>query len=391
MISKNIANKLSAGSLIRKMFEEGNRLKSLHGPENVFDFSIGNPDLEPPVAVTNALKTLSESTLPGTHAYMSNSGYLSTRQAVAAKLSDESSLAVTADAICMTVGAAGAMNAVLRAILDPGDEVILLSPFFMEYTNYVDNHSGISVIVPTHTDTFMPDINRIRLAITRKTKAIIINSPNNPTGVVYPAHVLKELNDCLLEHEQLIHVISDEPYKDLVYDQLAVPSTFDYIRNLIMCFSWSKSLSLPGERIGYTAVSPSHKDYAELCQAIVFTNRILGSVNAPALFQRVIEKAINAKVDVPNYEYRRNLLYDIVTEAGFSCTKPSGALYLFVRAPGNDLDFCKKCASHNLLVVPGSAFSCPGYFRLAFCVSEATIIASKKAFMAIGKEYGLCK
>lgn len=388
MISKNIESKLNSG-LIRKMFEEGNRLKALYGKENVYDFSIGNPDLEPPAEVISALKDLTSSPAAGMHGYMSNNGYLSTRSAVAEQLSDHCLLQISPDAVCMTVGAAGAMNAVLRSVLDPGEEVILLAPFFMEYVNYIDNHSGKAVIVPTEKDTFFPDLEAISASITPKTKALIINSPNNPSGVLYPVPVLKAINELLKAQDHVIHVISDEPYRDLVYDGLAYPSAFDYIDNLIVCFSWSKSLSLPGERIGYTAVSPRHADCELLCKAIVFSNRILGSVNAPALFQRVIEKAINAKVDVANYEKRRDMLYDIVTRAGFSCNKPNGALYLFVKSPDDDMVFCEKCAKHNLLVVPGSAFQCPGYFRLAFCVSEDSIIRSEKAFVAVGREYGL--
>lgn len=389
MISQRIAKKLSSGSMIRKMFEEGNRLKALYGAENVFDFSIGNPDLEPPQEVIDAISEYAASGIKGIHSYMSNSGYESTRAAVAASLSAKSGIPMTSDAVCMTVGAAGAMNAVLRSILDPGDEVIVLSPFFMEYMSYIDNHDGVPVIVPTIPDTFLPDIDAIKAAITPRTKAIIVNSPNNPSGVVYPSSVLDELNLCLMSQDHVIHVISDEPYIDLVYDGQSVPPSLAHFDNVIVCFSWSKSLSLPGERIGFSAVSPKHTDYKDLCPAIVMCNRILGSVNAPAFFQKIIEKTIDAKVDVGNYEYRRNLLYDIVTGAGFSCAKPAGALYLFPKSPVDDSVFAAACAKHNLLVVPGSAFSCPGYFRLAFCVSEETIRGSQRAFMAVGKEFGL--
>ena len=389
MISNRIAAKLSSGSMIRKMFEEGNRLKTLYGADHVFDFSIGNPDLEPPQEVKDAISSYAAEVIPGKHSYMSNSGYLSTRRAVADKLTRTSSVTVDADAICMTVGAAGAMNAVLRAVLDPGDEVIILAPFFMEYMSYIDNHNGVPVIVPTIQDTFLPDLDRIAAAITPKTKAIIINSPNNPSGVVYSADVLDRLNACLLAQDHVIHVISDEPYVDLIYDGAVTPCSLDHFTNVIVCYSWSKSLSLPGERIGYTAVSPKHKDYEQLCAAVIMCNRILGSVNAPAFFQKIIERTIDARADISNYEYRRNLLYDIVTRAGFTCTKPAGALYLFVKSPADDLEFAALCAKYNLLVVPGSAFSCPGYFRLAFCVSESTIRGSEMAFMSVGKDYRL--
>ena len=375
--------------MIRKMFEEGNRLKTIYGADNVFDFSIGNPDLEPPQEVIDAISSYAVEVIPGKHSYMSNSGYLSTRRAVADKLTRTCSVTVEADAICMTVGAAGAMNAVLRAVLDPGDEVIILAPFFMEYMSYIDNHNGIPVIVPTILDTFMPDLDKITAAITPRTKAIIINSPNNPSGVVYSAEILDRLNALLLAQDHVIHVISDEPYVDLIYDGAVTPCSLDHFDNVIVCYSWSKSLSLPGERIGYTAVSPKHADYEMLCAAVIMCNRILGSVNAPAFFQKIIERTIDARSDISNYEYRRNLLFDIVTRAGFTCSKPAGALYLFVKSPVDDIEFAAQCAKYNLLVVPGSAFSCPGYFRLAFCVSENTIHGSEKAFMAVGKDYRL--
>ncbi len=389
MISKRISEKMSSGSMIRKMFEEGNRLKALYGADNVFDFSIGNPDLEPPEEVIQAIRDYASEICPGKHSYMSNNGYASTRKSVAEMLSHKSGLSVPDSAVCMTVGAAGAMNAVLHSILDPGDEVIVLAPFFMEYMSYIDNHNGVPVIVATDPDTFMPDISRIDAAVTDKTKAIILNSPNNPTGVIYPSDILEQLNACLKSKSQLIHIISDEPYIDLAYDGKQVPCSMKYLDNVIVCFSWSKSLSLPGERIGYAAVSPRHQDFSELCPAIVMCNRILGSVNAPAFFQKIIERTLYAKADIANYEYRRNLLYDIVTRAGFTCRKPDGALYLFPKSPIDDLEFAKMAAKQNLLVVPGSAFFGPGYFRLAFCVSESTIRGSEKAFMAVGKELGL--
>lgn len=390
MISNKLKAKLAGGSAIRKMFEEGNRLKAIYGVENVFDFSIGNPDLEPPKEVFDALKDLSDNPIPGMHGYMSNSGYESTRQIIADKRSNESSVKVDAGAVCMTVGAAAAMNDVFHSILDDGDEVILLAPFFMEYLNYIDNHNGVSVIVDTD-DKFMPDIKKIEEAITPKTKAIVINSPNNPSGVVYSKELLCELNEMLLKQDHVIHVIADEPYIDLAYDGIDVPPVLDCFKNLIICFSWSKSLSLPGERIGYTLVSPNHEDYEDLTAAIVLSNRILGSVNAPAIWQRVIEKAIYAKVDVSNYEYRRNLLYSNIVDAGFDAVKPNGALYIFMNTPNGltDQEFADVCAKQNLLLVGGKSFSRPGYCRLAFCVSEMTIRNSRKAFFKIAEELGL--
>lgn len=390
MISSKIKAKLAGGSAIRKMFEEGNRLKAIYGADNVFDFSIGNPDLEPPHEVSDALKELADNPTPGMHGYMSNSGYESTRKIVAEKRSAESGLTIGPGAVCMTVGAASAMNDVLHSLLDDGDEVIVLAPYFMEYNGYIENHNGVPVIVPTD-ENFMPVISRIKDAITPKTKAIIINSPNNPSGVVYPESLLIELNDMLKSCDHTIHVISDEPYIDLVYDGLTVPCALKYIDNLIICFSWSKSLSLPGERIGYTLVSPKNEDYDDLTNAIVLSHRTLGSVNAPAIWQKVIEKSIYAKVDVANYEYRRNLLYSNIIDAGFDSVRPNGALYIFMNTPKglSDAEFSEICAKQNILIVPGAAFSCPGYCRLAFCVSETSIRNSRKAFFAVAEELGI--
>ena len=390
MISERLKKQLAAGSQIRKMFEEGNRLKAIYGADKVYDFSIGNPDLEPPHEVSDALKELAANPTPGMHGYMSNSGYESTRAAIAAKKSEESGLDIKSDAVCMTVGAASAMNDVLHSLLDPEDEVIVIAPYFMEYNGYIANHGGKAVIVQTD-DKFMPVISSIKEAITPRTKAVIINSPNNPSGVVYPSSLLSELNDMLKAQDHVIQVISDEPYIDLVYDGMTVPCALKYIDNLIVCFSWSKSLSLPGERIGYTLVSPKNEDYADLTAAIVLSNRTLGSVNAPAIWQRVIEKSLNAKVDVSNYENRRNLLYSNIIDAGFDAVKPNGALYIFMNTPEGLTDdkFSDICASKNLLLVKGSSFSRPGYCRLAFCVSESTIRNSRQAFFAIAEELGI--
>ena len=390
MISAKIKEKLASGSAIRKMFEEGNRLKKLYGDDKVFDFSIGNPDLEPPKEVSDALRELADNPTPGMHGYMSNSGYESTRAAIAAQRSAQSGLTIDAGAVCMTVGAACAMNDVLHALLDNGDEVIVLAPFFMEYINYIENHNGKVIIVQTD-DKFMPDFDAIKAAITPKTKAIIVNSPNNPSGVVYGEDILTKLNDLLKAQDHIIHVISDEPYIDLVYDGLTVPSVLKYIDNVIICFSWSKSLSLPGERIGYTLVSPKNADYEDLTGAIVLCNRILGSVNAPAIWQRVVEKALNAKVDVANYEHRRDLLYSNIVDAGFEAVKPNGALYIFMKTPDGltDVEFQEVCAKYNLLLVPGASFKREGYMRLAFCVSEKTITGSRQAFFKIAEELNI--
>lgn len=392
MISAKIKEKLASGSAIRKMFEEGNRLKKIYGEDKVFDFSIGNPDLEPPKEVADALRELADNPTPGMHGYMSNSGYESTRAAIAEQRAAQSGLTIDAGAVCMTVGAACAMNDVLHSLLDDGDEVIVLAPFFMEYINYIENHNGKVIIVQTD-DKFMPDFDAISKAITPRTKAVIINSPNNPSGVVYSSEQLTKLNELLKAQDHVIQVISDEPYIDLVYDGLTVPPVLKYIDNVVICFSWSKSLSLPGERIGYTLVSPNNADYEDLTGAIVLSNRILGSVNAPAIWQKVVEKSLNAKVDVANYEHRRNLLYSNIVDAGFEAVKPNGALYIFMKTPDglSDTEFQDICAKYNLLLVPGASFKRTGYMRLAFCVSENTIKNSREAFAKIAEELGIKK
>ena len=379
-----MAKALQGGSKIRKMFEEGRRLKEIYGDDNVYDFSIGNPDLEPPMEVKDALIEIASADIPGIHGYMSNNGYESTRKAIAKKRSEESGLDIDASAVCMTVGAAAAMNDVLHALLDPEDEVIVLAPYFMEYNGYIANHGGKVVICDTD-DKFIPHAEDIKAKITDRTKAVIINSPNNPSGVVYSEQFLSELNSVLKDAGHTIHVISDEPYIDLAYDGITVPCALKFIDNLVVCFSWSKSLSLPGERIGYTLVSPKNEDYNDLTAAITISNRTLGSVNAPAIWQRVIEKSLYAKVDVSNYEKRRNMLYSNIVDAGFTAVKPQGALYIFMNTPEGltDDEFADICHDENLLIVGGAAFAKPGYARLAFCVSEKTIANSRKAFFAI--------
>lgn len=390
MISQNMAKALQGGSKIRKMFEEGRRLKEIYGDDNVYDFSIGNPDLEPPKEVKDALIEIASADIPGIHGYMSNNGYESTRQAIAKKRSEESGLDIDASAVCMTVGAAAAMNDVLHALLDPEDEVIVLAPYFMEYNGYIANHGGKVVICDTD-EKFIPHAEDIKAKITDRTKAVIINSPNNPSGVVYSEQFLSELNTVLKESGHTIHVISDEPYIDLAYDGITVPCALKFIDNIVVCFSWSKSLSLPGERIGYTLVSPKNEDYNDLTAAITISNRTLGSVNAPAIWQRVIEKSLYAKVDVSNYENRRNMLYSNIVDAGFDAVKPQGALYIFMNTPEGltDDEFSDICHDENLLIVGGAAFAKPGYARLAFCVSEKTIVNSRKAFFAIADKLGI--
>ncbi|MHB8962287.1 MAG: pyridoxal phosphate-dependent aminotransferase [Saccharofermentanales bacterium] len=387
MISRMMKASLEKSSMIRRMFEEGNRLRAIYGPENVFDFSLGNPDLEPPAAVIEALREVAMSGEPGLHKYMSNAGYLSTRSAVAKSLEADSGMAVPAENIIMTVGAAGALNVTLKTLLDPGDEVLVIAPFFVEYLAYIRNHNGVPVIVRCMPDSFGLDIDAIRSAVNPATKAIIINSPNNPCGVIYSEDSLHALNEMLLALDHTVYVISDEPYKEIVFDGAVVPSTMKAIKNLILCYSWSKALALPGDRIGFLAASPDCEDLQDLIAAAISANRSLGFVNAPAIMQKVIERSIGAKVDVASYQFRCDALYDIITDAGIECLKPRGALYLFPKSPiADDNEFIRIAARHNVLAVPGSAFGMPGYFRLTFCVDMDTIRNSRTAFMETMKD-----
>ncbi len=390
MISRYMSESIKGGSLIRKMFEEGIRMKKEHGADQVYDFSLGNPDLEPPQEVVDALRELAIEAPQGLHAYMSNPGYPDVRAAVAHRQAQASGLPVTAASVCMTVGAAGAMNVIMKTILDVDDEVIVLAPYFVDYLNYVRNQFGKPVIVPSDPATLLPDFDAIARAITPKTKALIINSPNNPSGVIYPVAVLQKLNEVLKASGQTIYVISDEPYAELAYDGKKTPSTLKYIEQSIVCTSWSKTLSLPGERIGYLCISPRCEDFDNMVAAAIQCNRMLGFINAPSMFQRVVQKALDAKVDISRYENRRNRIFEILSAAGLAVTKPEGGLYFFVRCPGEDeTPFIEACVRHHILVVPGRGFGYPGYFRLCFAVPEDMIERSAPAFMAVGREFGL--
>jgi len=392
MVSEKITANLSRASWIRAMFEQGEKLRKEYGAENVFDFSLGNPDIEPPAVVKEALKKAILSDAPGMHGYMSNAGYLNVRAAIAARLQRTTGIPVGAEHVVMGCGAGGAMNVVLRTILNPGEEVIVLAPYFAEYLFYIDNHGGQAVIVDTDRDTFQPDPSKVYAAITPKTKAIIINSPNNPTGVVYTRDMLEKLAERVHAREKefgtQICVISDEPYDKIIYDGAVVTPLFNVFKNAISVNSFSKSMSLPGERIGFIAVNPLMGDTSELIDGLIFSTRTLGFVNAPALFQRILPESLDAVVDTDAYKKRRDMLYDIITGAGFNCLKPQGAFYLFPQAPvEDDVAFCNAALKYNLVIVPGTGFGCKGFFRLAYCVDEKAIRNSKKAFEALAAEY----
>ncbi|MCL6560748.1 MAG: pyridoxal phosphate-dependent aminotransferase, partial [Firmicutes bacterium] len=356
-------------------------------------FTLGNPNVEPPKAFKEELKKLALEPVPGMHRYMSNAGYPETRRAVAEVLAEQTGLPFNENHIVMTCGAGGALNVVLKTLLDQGDEVIVLSPFFVEYKFYIDNHGGVCKIVPT-TAEFKPDLNAIDEAITARTKAIIINSPNNPTGVVYDGDCLAGLGRLLKAKEKElghpVYVISDEPYAKIVYDGITIPSVFKYIKNSIVVTSHSKDLALPGERIGYIAVSPVIENTRLLMEGLVFCNRTLGFVNAPALMQRLVAGLQRESVDIAEYQEKRDILYNNLTAMGFEMVKPQGAFYLFPRSPlPDDVEFVKAAQKHNILLVPGSGFGAPGYFRISYCIDKQIILNSLPAFKALAAELGL--
>jgi aspartate aminotransferase len=367
-ISKSIARQLENASWIRRMFEEGVRLKRERGAAAIFDFSLGNPDVEPPPSVVDALRRIAAGNRPGSHGYMPNPGYPEVREVVARKLRRETGLDFTAEDVFMTIGSAGACNVILKSILDPGDEVIVLIPCFSEYQFYIANHGGC--MVPVETDAaFLPDVKRIAAAITPRTRAIILNTPNNPTGRVYPESVLRDLQAILARAGQPIAVISDEPYKSFVYDGQRQPEVASLISNTAICNSWSKSLGLPGERIGYLALSPLLEDAANLRRACAFSNRILGFINAPAIWQWVMMETADQAVDATPYEHKRNVLCDALEAIGYEVRRPEGAFYIFLKTPiPDDIAFTKRLAEEGVLAVPGTGFGRSGYIRLSLTI-----------------------
>jgi aspartate aminotransferase len=374
------------------MFEEGERLAQKYGADKVYDFSLGNPYAEPPAEVMASLKKHVLSDEKGLHRYMNNAGYPEVRERIAKSLQEESGVALSHQHVMMTVGAAGGLNVILKAILNPGEEVIVFAPYFVEYNFYADNHGGKTVVVPPDTSTFEPDLDAFEKSITQKTKALIINTPNNPTGVIYKEETLKAIADIIEKKEKeygtTLFVISDQPYCEIIYDQVKLPSILSIFKNGIIVNSFSKSLGLAGERIGYVAASSKIKEIDMLMNALSFCNRTLGFVNAPGLFQKVVGDALAAKVDVEAYKKRRDFLYENLTKLGFECVKPQGAFYLFPKALiADDVEFVKRAIQYNLLLVPGSGFGCPGYFRISYCVKFDVIENSIAAFEQLVKEF----
>lgn len=390
-IAAKVKNSIERSSWIRKMFEEGARLRQIHGEENVFDFTIGNPAVEPPEAFRRELRKLALEPLAGMHRYMSNAGYDEARNAVAAFLAERSGAPVEGKDVVMTCGAGGALNVVLKTLLNPGEEVLILAPYFVEYKFYADNHCGVTGEVWTNPETFQLDLPAIERAIGPRTRAIIVNSPNNPTGVIYPRHDLIALGEILERKESEIGhpitVISDEPYARLVYDGREVPPIFSCIRNSVVVTSHSKDLALPGERIGYLAANPRMPDVDLFIEGAIFCNRVLGFVNAPALMQRLVAGLQRESVDITDYQRKRDLLYDHLTALGFRMVKPGGGFYLFPRSPlADDVEFVRRAQKHNILLVPGSGFGAPGFFRIAYCVEESVIRRSLPAWEALAAE-----
>ena len=395
MISTKMKSLVSNNSTIRAMFEEGKRLSEIYGKENVFDYSLGNPNVEPPENIKKVISEILNEENPNfVHGYMNNSGYEDVRDAISAFLNKKNDLNLSRNNIVMTCGAAGGLNIILKSILNPDDEVITFSPYFGEYNNYVQNFDGKLVISPTNSETFEPDLKALSEVITSKTKALIINNPNNPTGVVYSKEVIQDLANLLNKKQKdlntTIYLISDEPYREIVYDDIEVPCLLKYYDNTFIGYSYSKSLSLPGERIGYVVINTLMDSFEEMTSALSIANRILGFVNAPSLFQRVIAKSLDSEVDVSIYKKNRDLLYNHLISLGFTCVKPQGAFYLFPKSPiEDDKKFCADAKQFNLLLVPGSAFGCPGHVRLSYCISYEKIENSLQAFDKLAALYNL--
>ena len=395
MISEKMKPLVNNNSAIRAMFEEGKRLAAIYGAENVYDFSLGNPNVPAPEAVNEAIcRIVNEEPSVMVHGYMSNAGFEDVREAIAQSLNRRFGTKFHQGNILMTVGAASGLNVILKTILNPQDQVVTFAPYFVEYGNYVRNYDGILEVVPADTETFQPDLEEFSRRITDRTKAVIINTPNNPTGVIYSEAVLTRLGEILTEKEKKfgtqIVLISDEPYRELAYDGAEVPYVTKFYHNTVICYSYSKSLSLPGERIGYLVIPDELTDSKEVFNAAVIANRVMGAVNAPSLMQRVVMRCVDETADIEAYDRNRNLLYRGLREAGFECVKPQGAFYMFVKSPEPDeKKFCEACKKEHILVVPGSSFACPGYVRISYCVSFDQIRRSLPAFKRVAEGYGL--
>jgi len=395
MIAEKMKPFVQNNSAIRMMFEEGNRLRAKYGADKVYDFSLGNPSVPAPDCVREAIIDLVNNEEPTVlHGYMNNAGFEDVRETIAQSLNRRFGTAFSAHNLIMTVGAASGLNVILKTILNPGEEVIVFAPYFLEYGAYVRNYDGKLVEISPNTETFQPNLKELEEKININTRAVIVNTPHNPTGVVYSEETIKELAAILEKKQQefgsVIYLISDEPYRELAYDGVEVPYLTKYYKNTVVGYSYSKSLSLPGERIGYLVIPDELEDSATVITAAAIANRVLGSVNAPSLMQKVIQKCVDAEVDVAAYDRNRLALYNGLKECGFECIKPQGAFYLFVKSPvADEKQFCEAGKKYNILMVPGSSFACPGYVRLAYCVSYDTIQNSLPEFKKLAAEFGL--
>ncbi len=397
MISSYTKELVEKSSEIRKMFEEGKKLAEKIGKENVFDFSLGNPSVAPPAKVGEAIKDIIDKEAPGfVHGYMANAGHPQVREAIADDLNKRFGTDFDGTDLIMTVGAAGGLNIMMRTLLDPGDEVIVFAPFFGEYRNYIRNFGGNIVVVPADFEDLKLNLKALPDLISEKTKAVIINNPNNPSGVVYGEEEIKELGSILSSAEERIghpiYVISDEPYRELVYDGVTVPFVTKCIKNSIVAYSYSKSLSLPGERIGYVAIPKQIDDHDAVRDGAIAANRVLGFVNAPSLMQLAIQECIGEKTDVEAYDRNRKLLYNGLVDIGFECIKPQGAFYILLKSPDKDEKvFTETAKNHGILTVAGTSFGCPGFVRIAYCVSEDTIRRALPGFKEVALELGVKK
>ena len=394
MISKKMENMVANSSAIRAMFEEGNRLAKIYGPENVYDFSLGNPNVPAPESIKQAIIEIVQEENPiKLHGYTnSNAGYSEVRQAVAESLNQRFGTSFGERNITMTVGAAGGLNVALKVLLNPGDEVIVFAPYFGEYRSYTNNFDGVLVEISPNTETFQPKLDEFAEKITEKTKAVIVNTPNNPTGVVYSEETIQKLAAIMKEKQEKygheIYLVSDEPYRELAYDGVEVPYLTKYYDNTIVCYSYSKSLSLPGERIGYLVIPDEVSESEKVNAAANVANRILGFVNAPTLQQKVVARCLNEETDLSYYNRNRETLYNGLIDCGFTCIKPEGAFYLFMKSPvENEKEFCEAAKEFNILIVPGSSFGCPGYVRIAYCVAYETIVNALPKFKELSKKY----
>lgn len=396
MISDKMVGLVNDSSVIRAMFEEGKRLANIYGVENVYDFSLGNPNVAAPKAVNEAIKAVvEEEESVSIHGYMSNSGYEDVRAILADSINTKFGTKFNSSNIVMTVGAAGGLNVLFKAILNPGDEVITFAPFFGEYKAYAANADANLVVVSPNPPSFLPNMDKFEAKITPRTKVVIVNTPNNPTGVVYSEETIKALADVLnrkqKEYGTNIILFSDEPYRELAYDGVKVPYITLFYNNTVIGYSYSKSLSLPGERIGYLVIPDEVTDAEDVKSACNVATRILGFVNAPSLMQRVIARCVDVDIteNIAQYDANRQALYEGLTKAGYECVKPEGAFYMFVKSPVDDKKFAEMAKKYNILVVPGSAFGCEGYVRIAYCVAHSTIINALPKFEELAKELGI--